>query len=164
MAKRIFELARELGVQSKVVLAKCRAEGLDIKNHMSTLSAGLEATISDWFSEGVHKTAVETAQHVDLGFARKAAKAARKRRRKKADKPTEAAAEEIIEPQADQPVPAASAAETAAEEQPAQAAPLAEEPLAEIAEVQADQPRPEEPPADQVQPPEEPESPQEPVS
>ena len=162
MAKRIFELARELGVQSKVVLAKCRAEGLDIKNHMSTLSAGLEATISDWFSEGVHKTAVETAQHVDLGFARKAAKAARKRRRKKADKPTEAAAEEIIEPQADQPVPAASAAETAAEEQPAQAAPLAEEPLAEIAEVQADQPRPEEPPADQVQPPEEPESPQEP--
>ena len=104
MAKRVFELAREFGVQSKVVLAKCRAEGLEIKNHMSTLSAGLEATISEWFSEGASKTAVETTEHVDLGSARKAAK---KRRRKKADKAAEPAAEEVIEPQADQPAPAA---------------------------------------------------------
>ena len=51
MAKRVFELARELGVTSKRVLTKCRAEGLDIKNHMSTVSAGLEATIGEWFSK-----------------------------------------------------------------------------------------------------------------
>ena len=85
MATRVFEIARELGVTSKVVLAKCRAEGLEIKNHMSTVSAGLEATIREWFSEGKSsRTAVETSTHVDLDTARKEAKKARRRPRKKA--------------------------------------------------------------------------------
>ena len=85
MATRVFEIARELGVTSKVVLAKCRAEGLEIKNHMSTVSAGLEATIREWFSEGVAShTAVETSTHVDLDTARKEAKKVRRRPRKKA--------------------------------------------------------------------------------
>ena len=78
MATRIFELARELGVTSKTMLEKCRAEGLDVKNHMATLSAGLEATLREWFSPDVTQTAVETSEHVDLEKAR--AKA-RKRRR-----------------------------------------------------------------------------------
>ena len=85
MATRVFEIARELGVTSKVVLAKCRAEGLEIKNHMSTVSAGLEATIREWFSEGKSShTAVETSTHVDLDTARNEAKKARRRPRKKA--------------------------------------------------------------------------------
>jgi len=83
LATRIFELARNLGVTSKTVLTKCRAEGLEIKNHMSTVSAGLEATIREWFAgEAVSQehTAVETAKHVDLVKAREQA---RKTRRKK---------------------------------------------------------------------------------
>ena len=74
MAMRVFELARELGVTSKVVLEKCRAEGLEIKNHMSTLSVGLEVTIREWFSDAAGATSVEVTKHVDLESARKEAK------------------------------------------------------------------------------------------
>ncbi len=63
MATRVFELAQQIGVTSKQILAKCRAEGLDIKNHMTALSAGLEATIREWFSEGAHATTIETTEH-----------------------------------------------------------------------------------------------------
>jgi translation initiation factor IF-2 len=72
-------LARELGVSSKLMLDKCRAEGIELKNHMAALSAGLEATIREWFSESSATTAVETTQHVDLDKAREEA---RKHRRK----------------------------------------------------------------------------------
>jgi len=78
LATRIFELARELGVKSKTMLEKCRAEGLDVKNHMATLSAGLEATLREWFSPDVTQTAVETAEHVDLEEARAEARKSRR--------------------------------------------------------------------------------------
>ena len=78
---RVFEIARAVGVQSKDILDKCRAEGLEIKNHMSAVSAGLEETIRDWFSEpedgGAH-TAVELTEHIDLEKAREKAKKSRK--------------------------------------------------------------------------------------
>lgn len=67
---RVHILAKDLGVQSKVIIGKCKAEGLKVTNHMSTLSVGLEATIREWFSEGQHNTAVETATRVDLKKAR----------------------------------------------------------------------------------------------
>ncbi len=93
MAKRVFELAKELGVRSKDVLEKCRAEGLELKNHMAALSAGLQATIQEWFSaEAGHGTAVETAKAVDVSAARKRA-AAERRRRKKAEAEEQAVAE-----------------------------------------------------------------------
>jgi len=63
---RVYLLARELGVKSTVILKKCQNEGLDIQNHMSTISAGLAATIKEWFSEGEHTTTVETAEKVNL--------------------------------------------------------------------------------------------------
>ncbi len=70
MAKRVFELAKELSVKSKAIVDKCQAEGIpNIQNHMSSVSAGLEATIVDWFSVGAPAgggTAVETAEKVDL--------------------------------------------------------------------------------------------------
>lgn len=67
---RVFEIAKELGVKSKAVVEKCHAEGIPadvIKNHMSTVSLGLEQTIREWFAneEGSH-TAVEQADKVDL--------------------------------------------------------------------------------------------------
>jgi translation initiation factor IF-2 len=67
---RVHILAKEVGVSSKDILDKCRAEGLDIKNHMSTLTAGQEATIREWFSEGTHESTVETAERVDLNRVR----------------------------------------------------------------------------------------------
>ena len=64
---RVHLLAKELNVKSKAIIEKCQAEGLDqIKNHMSTISVGLAATIREWFSEGEHSTTVETASRVDL--------------------------------------------------------------------------------------------------
>lgn len=64
---RVHILAKELDVPSKVIIEKCKAEGIDtVKNHMSTLSAGLHATILEWFSEGTHTTTLETSSRVDL--------------------------------------------------------------------------------------------------
>jgi len=145
LATRVFELARELGVTSKTMLEKCRAEGLDVKNHMATLSAGLEATLREWFSPDVTQTAVETAEHVDLEKARaKARKSRRHGEHVEAAEapPAEAQAEPAAAPAAGpQPVEAAKAeppepakpteaattvveqAEPQAAEPPAQAAP-----------------------------------------
>jgi translation initiation factor IF-2 len=77
-SKRVFEIAKELNVASKAIVEKCRAEGIPdtvIKNHMSTVSAGLEATIREWFSESADAhTAVEQAGKVDLKSVRVAPK------------------------------------------------------------------------------------------
>jgi translation initiation factor IF-2 len=169
LATRIFELARELGVTSKVVLTKCRAEELEVKNHMATVSAGLEATIREWFSdEGAQHTAVETTEHVDLKTARSEAKKVR-RRKKKDDEPTsdaptestdtgdapdaepsetpEAPAEEAPTEEATEVV--AAVEEPVVEDAPTEVAPV--EPVAETPEPEAqvepetDAPEPEEP-------------------
>jgi translation initiation factor IF-2 len=66
LATRVHLLAKELGVTSKAILDKCRAEGLDVKNHMTVLSLGLEATIREWFSEGAHTTTEEKTERVNL--------------------------------------------------------------------------------------------------
>jgi len=77
---RVHNLAKELDVDSQAIIAKCRAEGIEIKNHMHVVSAGLEATIREWFSEGSHATTLEEANRVDLTTVRKPA-----RRKKKAE-------------------------------------------------------------------------------
>lgn len=81
-AKRVFEIAKELGVTSKAIVTKCNAEGVPgITNHMSTVKIGLVQTIQEWFCDVVQEeqgsahTAVEVADKVDLSKAR-----ARKRR------------------------------------------------------------------------------------
>ena len=54
--KRISDIAKELGVPNKAVVEKCWAEGVPkdgprgVKGHMSTVSAGLEASIREWFA------------------------------------------------------------------------------------------------------------------
>ncbi|MCW5753252.1 MAG: translation initiation factor IF-2 [Phycisphaeraceae bacterium] len=79
MAKRVFEIAKELGVESKAIVAKCHEEGVPdsvIKGHMSTVTAGLEASIRDWFSASAESgTAVETADKVDLAKVQRPRKA-----------------------------------------------------------------------------------------
>lgn len=79
--KRIFELAKELDIKSKAIVEKCHAEGIPvdvIKNHMSTVSIGLEQTIREWFAtndteESPH-TAVERAEKVDMEKVRETKK------------------------------------------------------------------------------------------
>ena len=90
---RVHILAKELNVASKDIITKCRAEGIDtVKNHMSTLSAGLHATIIEWFSEGSQDSALETAKPVDL---KKVRAAASKRKRKTTKKQETASDAEV---------------------------------------------------------------------
>ena len=128
MSIRVFELARELEVTSKDVLEKCRAEGISVPNHMTALSAGLEATIRDWFSEAPAHTAVETTVHVDLETARK--KAATQRRRRKKEEVEAPAVEPAVAEAPPAPQVEAASAEAVAEMAPAAAAPEAEAPPA----------------------------------
>ncbi|MEM1167320.1 MAG: hypothetical protein AAGI30_13645, partial [Planctomycetota bacterium] len=127
MAKRVFEIAKELDVKSKAIVEKCQHEGIPaITNHMSSVSIGLEATIREWFSgggEGGAATAVETAEKVDLdkAKARPSKRTAKKRAAAKKAEPVTDAPDEspgpavtptVVEPempQADTPTPPAAA-------------------------------------------------------
>ena len=122
-ATRVYILAKELGVKSTAIVKKCQDEGLDVKNHMSTISAGLAATIREWFSEGEHTTTVEMAEKVDLTKARikkktkrkPAVKQAKKEEEAKEPKPSE---EEVVPEQTEQPEPAQAVAEVPEEPEP----------------------------------------------
>lgn len=103
---RVYLLAKELGIKSSAIVKKCQSEGLDIKNHMSVLSAGLAATIQEWFSEGENITTVETAEKVDLKKVRI------KKKKKTEEKP---AAKETKVKEAKRAKPAAKRTKAAAE-------------------------------------------------
>ncbi len=68
---RVHTLAKELSVSSKDILEKCRAEGIELNNHMAAISAGLAESIREWFSVGEDVTSIETAAPVDLKRVRK---------------------------------------------------------------------------------------------
>jgi translation initiation factor IF-2 len=148
---RVYILAKELGVKSTAIVDKCKAEGLtQVENHMATISAGLAATIREWFSEGAISTSIETAEKVDLSKVRV-------KKKKKVEKeedtaeviaPTEgevpvtedpAVAAELEQPavpdETEQPAETQADTEAAvAEEAPAPAAPVAEpEPVKPVA-------------------------------
>jgi len=69
---KVHQLAKELGVDSKVIIAKCHAEDIPgIETHLSPVSAGLAATIREWFSaSAAAHNAVEIAAPVDVAAAR----------------------------------------------------------------------------------------------
>ena len=70
--KRLYEVAKELGVASKAIVEKCQAEGVPgIENHMSQVKLGLVETIREWFRGSAAHNAIETAERVDLDKARK---------------------------------------------------------------------------------------------
>jgi translation initiation factor IF-2 len=71
---RVHQLAKELGVNSKDIVSKCHAEGIeDIENHLSPVSAGLAATVREWFGTAPSHSAVETAPPVAVETRAKAA-------------------------------------------------------------------------------------------
>jgi translation initiation factor IF-2 len=51
MTKRIYELAKELNVTSKDLVAAAEKAGLDVKNHMSTIDDKAEKTLTDSFKK-----------------------------------------------------------------------------------------------------------------
>ncbi len=137
-ALRVHTLAKEIGVSSKDIVAKCKAEDIpDITNHMSAVSIGLSHTIREWFSsagEGDSATAVETAAPVDVAKAKAKAKkttrkapAKAKAKPKAEEEPAEAddvvATETADAPAASPPVPAST---PAAEPPATEAAPPAD--------------------------------------
>jgi translation initiation factor IF-2 len=117
-------LAKELSVKSKAIIEKCQAEGLDqIKNHMSTISVGLAATIREWFSEGDHATTVEAAARVDL----KKVRVKRKKAVKKEEKPKATEAEQTPSAVEEAGVAEASAPAEAVQEEATEEAPVQED-------------------------------------
>jgi translation initiation factor IF-2 len=108
--KRLQQLAKELGITHKVIIQKCLDEGVPadkVKNHMSQISAGLEASIREWFSAGTVATAVETTEHVDVEKIKSTTPRAKKARKAGDDSNGEAE-----QPPAPTP-PAETAVETA---------------------------------------------------
>ena len=111
MAKgiRVNQLAKELGVESKAILTKCREEGLGEKvpNHMSVLSVGLAETVREWFSGHVGGgdgggTAVETAPPIETATKPKRPKTVSKKLTEESDggDPPTSDADESDEPAA----------------------------------------------------------------
>ena len=114
---RVYLLARELGVKSTAILKKCQDEGLgEINNHMATISAGLAATIREWFSEGNNLTAVETAEKVDLEKVK--VKKPRGKKKKKQEEPAAETAEVETEAKVAEAEKEAEAQAPAEQEQP----------------------------------------------
>ncbi|MFG0306304.1 MAG: translation initiation factor IF-2 [Phycisphaerales bacterium JB040] len=125
MAKRVFEIAKDLGIKSKAVVEKCHAEGIPsdvIKNHMSTVSAGLEATIREWFAGGEEQdtshTAVETSEKVDIEKVRETKPRKKAAKARKATKATRDEGDEssTATAVADRPAPSRPGAAAAGDE------------------------------------------------
>ena len=103
---RVHQIAKELGVTSKDVVAKCSSEGISqVTNHMSTLSAGLAATIREWFStkEDDSSSTVQTAAPVDIDKAR--ARAKRRSPKPRVDTPEQPKIEEAPQPTSPAAIP-----------------------------------------------------------
>ncbi len=128
---RVNQLAKELGVESKDILAKCREEGLGDKvpNHMSVLSIGLTETVREWFSAGGGvSTAVQTAPPVETKTKRKSVgKSTRKTESE--EQPPRRAACRCVDPA--RPTEEATIAAKASE--PVAEVPVAPKPAAEVA-------------------------------
>src|SRR3954468_10674434 len=78
---RVNELAKELGVESKAILAKLKSEGLGdaAPNHMSRISFGLAESVREWFAHSGGGTAVETAPPVEAVKTKRAPSRSKKK-------------------------------------------------------------------------------------
>ena len=121
---RVYILAKELGVKSSSIVKKCQDEGLDVNNHMSVISAGLAATIREWFTEGENVTTIETAEKVDLEKVRV--------KRKKVKPEPVAPVEEPIEAELATPEPAETVERVVAAVEPEVVPPQAQAPQADV--------------------------------
>lgn len=168
MAKgiRVNQLAKELGIESKAILARLKSEGLgDVApNHMTVISLGLSESVREWFAgQGGVATALEEPQD-EPGAKAEKPRPSRSRSRKKddstettesaepgesqgearpaSDKPTEPVAEPIVAKVTSPETPAESAVAATSSD----AGPIAEAPVVN-AEAQAPMPVAPVPPA-----------------
>jgi translation initiation factor IF-2 len=137
---RINQLAKELGVESKSILAKLKDEGLGEQNqtHMAMVTLGLAESIRSWFDHSHGGTAVETAAPVEVAVKTKP----KTSRKKKSVADTEAAPVDGV-PAAtpSQAVAERAEARPAPTEEPVQT-PAPEAPAAEPTEVVIEPPMP----------------------
>ncbi|MGC9260837.1 MAG: hypothetical protein ACP5I8_12305 [Phycisphaerae bacterium] len=64
--QKLFQVAREIGIDSKAIVAKCKAENVpNIDNHLSVVSATLAAKIKEWFCTTA--SAAEQSEQSDEG-------------------------------------------------------------------------------------------------
>lgn len=149
---RVNQLAKEMGIPSKVILEKLRDEGLgdQAPNHQSTISLGLVETIKEWFSGGAGGTAVETAAPVDVALITRS-KTTRRKSKSAADKDkekTETAQAAAEKPESDK---TAEAAETKTKSSKTETAKKAAAPTqAEVADTPAEPESPAAAPAPEV--------------
>jgi translation initiation factor IF-2 len=79
---KVHQLAKELGVSSKDIVARCQAEEIpDIVNHLSPVSVGLALTVREWFAGAAQSDAatatatIEAPAEADAPKPAKASKA-----------------------------------------------------------------------------------------
>jgi translation initiation factor IF-2 len=106
---RVSQLAKELGIQSKDIISRCTAEGLeDVKQPQSTVSAGLAATIREWFA-GAGAVAVAEAPaeaHAEAEAPMKARRAAPRKKEEPTPEPPRPVAEPAPQAKKVEPTPA----------------------------------------------------------
>ncbi len=119
---RVYEVARELGVENKELVSKIRALGVVVSNHMSTLDAD-EVMLIKRALEKERKESIEERRVKSTVIRR------RSRSRRRPEPPPEVAApapqEAISEPTSEEPEPAA---EPEVSDEPEVAAPMASDP------------------------------------
>jgi translation initiation factor IF-2 len=160
---RVHTLAKELGVTSKEVIEKCRAEGVELKNHMAAISAGLAESIREWFSAGQDVTSIEVGDRIDVSKVRRSRKKAAAESATEAETATAVAdvGESTVAPEFPETLPAGEEAEKTVEGEPQaeEGAPEAEEtapePIPEVAPPESPTPPPTEPASapEQAEPP-----------
>ena len=63
---KVHQLAKELGVSSKDIVARCQAEEIpDIVNHLSPVSVGLALTVREWFAGAAQSDAATATATIE---------------------------------------------------------------------------------------------------
>ena len=61
---KVEVLARELGVTSRQVIDRCRAEGIDVQNSITKVPPQIERTVRSWFA-GSAKSRADGSREVE---------------------------------------------------------------------------------------------------
>lgn len=92
---RVSVLAKELGIDNKVILEKCRQEGLGDKvlNHSSNLALGLAETIREWKESGALDELIQRFSAESDTTAKKKKKTVVKKKKAEDEEPSESVSE-----------------------------------------------------------------------
>lgn len=92
---RVSVLAKELGIDNKVILEKCRQEGLGDKvlNHSSNLALGLAETIREWKESGALDELIQRFSAESDTTAKKKKKPVVKKKKAEDEEPSESVSE-----------------------------------------------------------------------